>query len=134
MNRRRYWLSLILLLPLSANACFVGAVLIGGAATLVIKQGFIDEDTYGGVIKTTPGKAYTCAIEVMDDLCHKIVMERAFRSVEGSWGSSDVEVTVEDIGDGEVYVKVKSRKYLMADRDTAVDVFQKILLMITGQA
>jgi len=128
---RKRLLPLFVCLPAALSSCYVGAVLLGGAATLVIKQGFIDEDTYGGVIKTTPGKAYTCAVEVMDDLCHKVVLERAFRKVEGSWGSSDVEVTVEDIGGGEVYLKAKSRKYLMADRDTAADVFQKILLKIT---
>jgi hypothetical protein len=67
----------------------------------------------------------------MDELCHKIVLERAFRQVTGTWQSSDLTVSVEDIGGGEVSISVKARKYgLLADKETAADVFEKILLKI----
>lgn len=123
--------AILVIALLSLSGCFVGALFLGGAATLAIKQGFIDEDTYGGVIKGTPGKVYSSATEVMNDLCHKITLEKAFRKVSGSWGGADIEVTVEDVGGGEVSLNVKARKYLLADKDTAVEVFQKILRDIT---
>jgi hypothetical protein len=117
---------------LSLGGCLeVGLLLGGAAATLVIKEGFIDEDTYGGVVKTTPGKAFSASTEVLDELCHKIDMDKAFRRVSGTWQSSDVEVIVEDIGGGETTITVKARKYgLLADKDIAVEIFQKILAKI----
>lgn len=122
---------LAVVLLMFTSGCFVGALLLGGAATLVIKEGFIDEDTYAGVIRSTAGRAYGAATEVMDELCHKIVLERAFRQVTGTWQSSDLTVSVEDIGGGEISISVKARKYgLLADKETAADVFQRILLKI----
>jgi hypothetical protein len=117
----------LLMIPFLLNGCIVGAMLFGGAAALVIKQGFIDDDTYEGIVKSTPGKVYDAAIEIMDELCHKIVLEKAFRTVSGSWKSADIEVKVTDAGGGEVVLQVKARRYMMADQDTALTVFQKIM-------
>jgi hypothetical protein len=127
------WLSAgMALLLLSLSSCIVGAVLFGAAGALVIKEGFITEDTYSGRIRTTPGKAFDGATDVMDELCHKIEMERAFRKISGSWDGTNLEVTVKDMGGGEVTVLVQARKYMLADRDKAVDVFQKIMRRIKG--
>ncbi|MHC4941879.1 MAG: hypothetical protein ACYTG7_02560 [Planctomycetota bacterium] len=127
-------LPVVLAASLLLGGCLELGLLLGGAAaTLVIKEGFIDEDTYGGEVKTTPGKAFSAATEVLDELCHKIDLDKAFRRVSGSWQSSDVEVTVEDIRGGEVSIVVKARKYgILADKDTAVEVFQMILVKIEG--
>jgi hypothetical protein len=108
------------------NGCIVGAMLFGGAAALVIKQGFIDDDTYHGVVKSTPGKVYNASIEVMDELCHQIVLEKAFRMVSGTWKSAHIEVAVDDKGHDQVLLRVKARKYMMADQETALTVFEKI--------
>jgi hypothetical protein len=122
----------VLALLLALNGCVAGAVLFGGAAALVINEGFIAEDTYAGVIKSTPGKAYQAAINVMDELCHRIVLEKAFRMVTGTWRNVDVEVSIEDLGAGEVKLRVKARKYMLADKDSAVDIFQMIAERIRG--
>ena len=125
-------LPVLLLLLVTLNGCIAGAVLFGGAAALVINEGFIAEDTYAGVVKSTPGKAYQAAIDVMDELCHKITLEKAFRMVIGTWRNVDVEVTVEDLGEGEVKLSVKARKYMLAEKGSAVDVFQMIAERIRG--
>ena len=117
---------------LSLSGCVAGAVLFGGAAALVIKEGFIDEDTYEGVVQTTPGKAYRSVMDVMDRLCHKIVLDKALRRVTGTWKNVDLEVEVEDLGGGEVKIHVKARKYLMADKEAAMEVFHMILSNIKG--
>lgn len=122
----------LILILLSLEGCLVGAVLFGGAAALVIKEGFIDDDTYMGVVKTSPEHAYTSTVDVMDRLCHKIVMERTDRKVSGSWRSSDLEVLVEDMKGGQVAIHVKARKYMLADKETALEVFQQILEEIKG--
>lgn len=122
----------ILAAALSFSGCVAGAVLFGGAAALVIKEGFIEEDTYQGVVRTTPGKAYQSVIDVMDRLCHKIVLEKALRMVSGTWKNVDLEVGVEDLGGGEVKVRVKARKYMMADKDAAIEVFHMILRDLKG--
>jgi len=116
----------------AAGGCIPAGLLIGGAAaTLVMREGFVDEDTYGGVVRTTAGKAFTSSIDVMDELCHKISVDRAFRTVSGTWKSSDVTVSVADAGDGEISVRVKTRKYsLLADQETAMTVFQRIMTRI----
>ena len=117
---------------LSLPGCVAGAVLFGGAAALVIKEGFIDEDTYEGVVQATPGKAYRSVMDVMDRLCHKIVLEKALRQVTGTWKNVDLEAWVEDLGGGEVKIRVKARKYLMADKESAMEVFHMILTDIKG--
>ena len=134
MNQRiSTWLGgIMVLLLLCLNSCIVGAVLFGAAGALGIKEGFVTEDTYSGRIRTTPGKAFDAATDVMDELCHKIEMERAFRKISGSWDGTNLEVMVKDMGGGEVTISVKARKYMLADRDKAVDVFHKILRRIQG--
>jgi hypothetical protein len=132
MLSRRVLMPALFMLPIALGGCVAGAVLFGGAAALVINEGFIAEDTYAGVMMSTPGKAYKAAIDVMDELCHKIVLEKAFRMVTGIWRSVDVEVSVEDLGGGEVKLRVKARKYMMGDKDSAVDVFQMIAARIRG--
>ena len=128
-----WWLSSLLMLPLlSMSGCLVGAVLFGGAAAFVIKEGFIDDDTYMGIVKTDPDHAYTSSVDVMDRLCHKIVMERAERKVSGSWRNSDLKVSVEAMEGGKVAIHVEARKYMLADKETALEVFQRILQEIKG--
>ena len=122
----------LLLVLMSLQGCLAGAMLFGGAAALGIHEGFIAEETYEGLIRTTPGKAFDAATEVMDSLCHKIVVDKAFRTVSGSYGRTDLEVAVQDRGGGEVAVSVKARKYMLADKDSAMEVFQKILQKIQG--
>ena len=122
----------LLMMLVILNGCVAGAMLFGGAAALVINEGFIAEDTYGGVVKSTPGKAYDAAITVMDTLCPKIILEKAFRKVSGTWRNADVEVTVEDLPGSKVSVHVKARKYMLSSKDTAIEVFQRILMEIKG--
>lgn len=123
----------LLVSMMGLNGCLVGgAVLFGGAAALVIHEGIVEEDTYGGVIKTTPGRAYSASIEIMDELCPKIELEKAFRKVTGVWRSADLEVTVEDLSGNKVAVNVQARKYMMASKETAIEVFHKILGRIKG--
>jgi len=122
--------SLLILIILTLNGCLVGAMLFGGAAAIVINEGFVAEDTYGGVIKSTTGKAFNASIDVMDELCHQITLDKAFRKVTGAWCGADVEVTVQNHSKGKVTIYVKARKYMLASKEIAMEVFNKILVRI----
>ncbi len=129
-----YTMIAVLMILVASNGCLTGVVLFGvGAATAVaIDQGFIEDDTYAGRIQSTLARTYDAAVEVMDELCPKIVLERPICRVSGSWKGSDVYVSVESTGDEGVFLRVKARRYMLADRDTAEEMFQRILTRING--
>ncbi len=125
------WLLLVLCLWLPG--CLVAIFGVGAGAGILTYEAFVSEDTYEGVFAADLDDTFRVALDVMNDITFENppTHDRDLYEIEGEVNGSDVRIKVGVYDAGKASLKVTARKNLLADKDTAVQVFRKIERRLT---
>ena len=128
MRLKKYAILYCLIVGLVVSS---GCVFVVGAAVGVLGGYAISQDTIQGEASAAYSQAWEAALEVMRIMGDASIEDSTLGTIEATVNSAKVWVTVTEIVDGAVRIRVKSRKYMLPNLKLAQKIYIKIVEKIT---